>query len=152
MVNGLWKELRSAEDIQAEREAEEARMAEKVAGLARCPKCGGEAKICVFGAEKQGVWVGCDREDGCVRYIAWHKEGWSIDEVCEEWNRLNGGVWRLVRQVKNWLIDRFGKVRREERRMESARKQARKARRKARAEMFGIELGRRRRFRRLISR
>lgn len=152
MNEGLWKEVRSAEDIQAEREAEEARMAEKVAGLVRCPRCGGEAQICVFGAKRQGVWVGCDREDGCVRYIAWHKEGWSIDEVCDEWNRLNGGVWRIVREVKWWLWEKFGGVRRAEKRMESAKRQAQRAMMKRRAEIFGVRVARRRRFRRLFSR
>lgn len=150
MVNGLWKELRSAEDIQADKAAKEARLSKIRAGLVRCPKCGGEAKIIVFGAEKQGVWVGCDRGEGCVRYIAWHKEGWSIEEVCAEWNKMNSGIWRVIRKVKGWLSERFGKVRRAEKRMESAKKKAQAAWRKRRAEIFGVRLERKRRFQRWI--
>lgn len=86
---------------------------EKIAkGLPRCPVCGGEARIVLFGGgeEKSGIWIGCDRTHECVRNIVYHPWGWSIEESVKEWEKYNRGVLGAIRKAKIWVEKRYGVV------------------------------------------
>ena len=81
-------------------------------GLPRCPVCGGEARIVLFGGgeEKSGIWIGCDRTHKCVRNIVYHPWGWSIEESVQEWEKYNKGVLGAIRKAKIWFEKRYGVV------------------------------------------
>lgn len=134
-----WRDVRGANEIRAEEESIRRRRQELVDGLRRCPECGGYAKAVIFGPKGRGVWVGCDRMPECARHIVWHSEGWSLEECCEEWNRLNGGIWLFLKKARLFFTDRFGRCARWDR---AERKRREKAKREAEAErkrVFGTE-------------
>ena len=136
---GLWKETDGAEKSIERDLAWRSHILGILGGLARCPECGGEAKICIFGFDGEGVWVGCDETEECARNIEYHKEGWSVDDVAECWNHRNSGLNWLIRKVKGWFRKRFGRRAREDRGWEreiAAREEAEKEKRR---EVFGIE-------------
>ena len=113
--SGLWKVTDGAERVLRKERLRELHLQELIAGLARCPVCKREAKLVVFGRRGKGVWIGCDRTDECARYIEYHSEGWSIDEVAECWNHRNRGLNWLIRKVKMWFRGMFDEKKRAER-------------------------------------
>ena len=104
-----WREVRSAEEVRAEEERIRERRQELVDNLVECPECGGYVKAVIFGEKGRGIWVGCDRTPKCARHIVWHSEGWSLEECCEEWNRLNSGIWLYLKRMKLYFVDRWGR-------------------------------------------
>lgn len=112
---GLWEVKRTAREIREEEEAERRAMVVRVRECERCPVCGKRAYGMIFGREKRGVWVGCDRSPECLRNLEIHLEGWSFEEVCDEWDRKNRGLNRWIRRMKMWWGKRFGAARRWER-------------------------------------
>ena len=141
MTGDVWKETGGEVAILERAAAERKRFAEIEGSLAKCPVCRYEAKAVVFGAEGNGVWVGCDRCDECSRYIVLHTEGWSLEECAAEWNRYNSGVFLFIRRAKIWFRRRFGEEKRWEKRKnreEMGKKRAEDAKRR---EIFGIEGG-----------
>lgn len=137
MMGEIWREVRSAEEIRAEEEAIRRRMQAAVDGTVRCPECGRYPKAVIFGARGRGVWVGCEASDRCCRHIVWHAEGWSLEECCEEWNRLNSGIWLFLKRVKLFFIDRFGRQARWERRERKRKLAARERSFEERKRVFG---------------
>lgn len=135
----IWKETRGTEELKREMALEEARRQGIVMGLARCPVCEKPAKAVEFGAEGNGVWVGCDRTDECCRYIEIHLEGWSLEECAGEWNRYNRGMMRKVRKLKRWASKKFGKERRAEKERERAKKDASAMKMEQMREIFGLK-------------
>lgn len=120
--------------------AERAAWTEKVHGMGRCPSCGGELGWKVFGGQKLGVMVGCAgmEKRECARHVLVKVRGWSFDEVCEEWQRRNTGVWKWVGKLKGVWRRRFGVVARNERRMEREKRAREKAAREERERVFGV--------------
>ena len=142
----VWKETRGTGELVREVMEAEERRRKKVEGMARCVVCNGAARAEVFGAEGRGVWVGCDRSPDCSRYIELHEEGWSLDEVMEEWNRWNGGVYRAIRKLKYWIWRAFSAEKRAERREKRCREAENGEKTARRCEIFGVEMGKRRSF------
>ena len=133
---GIWTVTRGAEEMRKEMLAEKERIAGIVKGLRRCPVCGGEAKAVMFGAEGNGVWIGCDRSAECVGYIEIHTEGWSLEEVAAEWNLYNSGMYRLIRKMKRWWRKHYSRARREEKRWEEGKAAKRAEEREERERIF----------------
>lgn len=112
----LWTVTDGAEKVLQEEAARRQKFHLIKAGLVKCPVCGQEADIVIFGIRGKGVWIGCDRTEACSRYIEYHAEGWSVEDTAKDWNRRNCGLRKKIRQMKKWFYDRFGKQKREERR------------------------------------
>ena len=134
----LWRETDGAERAISEEEKEREHLERVVMGLARCSVCEGAAKLCIFGLDGQGVWIGCDRGAECVRNIEYHREGWSVDEVAESWNHRNRGLNRVIRKIKRWMRERFGRLARREREMKREAERERKEVERKMMEVFGI--------------
>lgn len=100
-------------------------MEAEVAKCVRCPRCGGKVRYKEFGIGKRGVWVGCDRTAECQRFVEVHREGWSVAECCQDWNRKNSGIIGCVRKAKWWWKDRYGKYARIRRKYERGKAAAR---------------------------
>lgn len=134
----IWEETRRAEELKRDRERAEEERERIVRGLRRCPVCKGAARAEEFGLGGRGVWVGCDRTARCSRNIVLKVEGWSLQEVAEEWNRYNSGILLIIRRLKMWYEKRFGHIAREERRMRRAKEAEAKEKELAREKIFGI--------------
>lgn len=117
----LWKVSRSAKRVAEEEAAEKRKMVLRVRECARCPVCGKKVRGAIFGRKMRGVWVGCDRSPECARNIELHLEGWSFEEVCDEWDRKNRGLNRMIRKMKMWWENWFGEKRRREKEMRRQR-------------------------------
>lgn len=131
----LWKVTDGAERVLRRERLKELHLQRLIAELASCPVCKRAAKLVVFGREGHGVWIGCDRSSECSRYIEYHSEGWSIEEVAREWNFRNKGINRVIRQIKGWARRSFSgeyRAERAKRREEEAEKAAEKAEKKER--------------------
>ena len=136
-LEGLVKVIRTADEVRADEYQRWARKNLLVSGLKRCPECGGRAKGVIFGAKRRGVWVGCDRTKGCYRHICLHTEGWSFEEVCEEWNRENSWPWSWVKWVKVLCEKRWGKRARWDREREKEKRRKRIEAEMERKRVFG---------------
>ena len=121
MRKRLWTETDGAEQVLRREAEQERRYAEIKAGLAKCPVCKGAAEIVRFGLSREGVWVGCDRTEKCCRYIEYHSRGWSVEETARDWDHRNRGLRKVVRLIKRWFTERFGRMARAERCMKSER-------------------------------
>jgi ssDNA-binding Zn-finger/Zn-ribbon topoisomerase 1 len=139
MSEGLWIETGGESEYLEERERERERWEKIEKGLARCPICGEKAKVKEFGLGGIGLWVGCDRSEECVRNIEYHSEGWSFEEVAEEWNRRNRGIRLLIRRIKMWFERNFGERKKFERKELKERERIKKEIEKKRNEIFGIK-------------
>lgn len=135
----LWTVTDGADKVVHAEKAWQERYAQIKAGLARCPVCKGAAEIVCFGLRGKGVWIGCDRTEACSRYIEIHTEGWSVEDTARDWNRRNSGIFKMVRLVKKWFFDRFGKVARAERRMRAEKSEKEAANMTKRRQVFGIK-------------
>lgn len=149
----VWRETGGEERARLERVNREMARKEIEWGLADCPVCGGRAKIVEFGMRKEGVWVGCARSAECARNVVLHSEGWSVLECAEEWNRLNSGIFLLIRRLKMWYAGRYGRIKRMERRCRWERAKEIERINRERGEFFGIEAGIKRRgvWKRMLS-
>ena len=137
MRKRLWTETDGAEQVLRREAEQERRYAEIKAGLAKCPVCKGAAEIVRFGLSREGVWVGCDRTEKCCRYIEYHSRGWSVEETARDWDHRNRGLRKVVRLIKRWFTERFGRMARAERCMKSERDARRAAEAAKRREVFG---------------
>lgn len=137
--NALWRVTDGAEEHQRRMAEEEARENEIVRGLAKCAICGGEAKAVGFGLGHHGLWIGCDRSEGCSRHIEIHLEGWSLEEVAADWNRRNRGWRKWVRKFKHCVWKMFDEGRRYERKVAREKKRAEREEKERMREIFGIK-------------
>ena len=143
-IQEVWHVTAETDELEREREQERVREERIRRGLAKCPVCGGEARMVIFGVGRNGVWIGCDRSAECSRYIEIHTEGWSLDEVAAEWNKYNSGVFRWLRRAKRRLIKLFGAENRAKK-AEILKKEAKKEEERAKREqIFGINRGKKR--------
>ena len=140
--NTIWRETGGEKDYFEAARARELAEAEMISGLARCSVCGGAARVVKFGrdlsGEYTGVWVGCDKTDKCARNIEIHTEGWSVKDTIADWNRFNSGMYRVIRKVKGWFRNRFGKVASAEKRVLHEKKMERAKKRTEMMIQFGI--------------
>lgn len=134
----LWRVTDGAERELTRAEKERFHIMGVLAGLEKCQVCGESAKICLFGLEGNGVWIGCDRSVECARNIEYHQEGWSIDDVAECWNHRNSGLNWLIRKVKGWFRGKFGERAREWRRKDEEAREREESDERRRREVFGI--------------
>lgn len=136
---GIWTVTRETAEIEAKQREEEAARRELEEGLAKCPVCGSKAKVVEFGLEGNGVWVGCDRTEECVRYIEIQTEGWSVFEVAGEWNRNNSGVYLLIREIKRWFRLHFGAEKWRKKRKNREIEEGNRKKEAKRREIFGLK-------------
>ena len=134
------RETKGAEEMKREDEERVMRMRRRVDGLRVCPECGMPVKGVIWGNGERMIWVGCDRTEKCYRHIVLKGYGWSFDEVCEEWERRNGFVGRVLKRVK-WVWSAvFGEERKRRRmagEMEMAREEKRRKMEEERKRVFG---------------
>ena len=133
----LWKETGGEKRYLSQKAKERARRREIEEGLAKCPVCGKGAKVRIFGLGGNGLGVGCDRSVKCSRNIEYHKEGWSLEEVAEDWNRRNRGIRLLIRRIKMWFEWKFGKEAKWEKQKRKEKARIKREIEKKRREIFG---------------
>lgn len=140
----IWKEVKGVAETEAEREEQATKEVLFWLGLKRCPECGGEARVSIFGRDLEGVWVGCEATPYCAKYIEYRKEGWSIAEVVREWNKYNSGVYKVLRRIKRWFSIRYGADARYLKRRKKERKAKARKEEAVRALVYGVESSKKR--------
>jgi len=138
-MNELWEETGGEKEYQRLEEERKAKEREIEEGLARCSVCGEKAGIHKFGIDERGIWIGCCRTMDCTRYVEYHSEGWSIEDTARDWNRYNGGLFRVVRIVKRKISKVIGRREREWRRMEREEREKKIQSRNRLRELLGIK-------------
>lgn len=136
-LEGLVKVTRTAEEVKAAERKKWERINALLDGLKDCPECGERPRAIVFGAKRRGLWIGCDRTKECLRHICIHTEGWSLEEVCSEWNRKNRWPWSWVKWIKIVWERRFGKQVRWDRRHQRELEEKKRAAEEERKRVFG---------------
>lgn len=134
------RETKGAEELKREDEERVMRMRRRVDGLSACPECGMPVRGVIWGNGERSVWVGCDRTEKCYRHIVLKGYGWSFDEVCEEWERRNGFMGRMLKRAKLVWSVMFGEERkrvRKAREIERAREEKRERLEEERKRVFG---------------
>ena len=148
----VWKETGGEAEALRRMEETEEREEWILSELEPCCICGGEPRAEILGLFGEGVMIGCDRSAECKRNIERHSEGWSLEEVAEDWNKRNSGARKWIRLFKSFFRRRYGKIARMEKREKKEKRKRELADRKRRMEIFGIEEKRKHRFRLRFSR
>ena len=136
-LGGLVRVIRTVEEVRSEEWERRKKLNRLVDGLRACPECGGRAKGVIFGAKGRGVWIGCDKTKRCARHICIHTEGWSFEEVCEEWNRRNSWPWSWVKWIKVKCERRWGKQARWDKAREKEKERAEEEAERERKRVYG---------------
>ena len=134
------RETKGAEELKREEDERVMRMRRRVDGLRVCPECGMPVRGVIWGNWERRIWVGCDRTEKCYRHIVMKGYGWSFEEVCDEWERRNGFIGRMLKGVKWVWSCLFGEERkrvRKAREIERVREEKRRKGEEERKRVFG---------------
>ena len=141
------RETKGAEELKREEDERVMRMRRRVDGLRVCPECGMPVRGVIWGNGERRIWVGCDRTEKCYRHIVMKGYGWSFEEVCDEWERRNGFIGRMLKWVKWVWSCLFGEERKRERKAREIERVREEKRRKGEEERkrvfgdYGVRLG-----------